>query len=123
MADPDPIVAALLNQKLIDNICSEDTTPEEQQKTRKLYGNMLTRAIQGVDALRVDLTMEERVRALHQLKGMLANFGFSGASAAIQEWERAGAVPADEVARRQQQVRALLEQSKTELCSRYPWLA
>ncbi|OHE79199.1 MAG: hypothetical protein A3G75_01305 [Verrucomicrobia bacterium RIFCSPLOWO2_12_FULL_64_8] len=112
----------LLNQKLVDSICSEDTTPDEQGKTRKLYANMLARAFQSVDALRADLTMEERVRALHQLKGMLGNFGFAAAAAAVQEWEHAGGTPADDVARRKEQLRILLEQSKAELFRLYSWL-
>lgn len=123
MSEYPSITASLLDQKLVDNICSEDTTPEEQAKTRRLYGNMLTRAFQSTDALHADLTLEQRVHALHQLKGMLGNYGFAGAAAAIQDWEHAGAVPVEDVARRKAHVRAILEQSKTELCSRYPWLA
>ena len=112
----------LLNQRLVDNICSEDTTPEEQKKTCTLYANMLARAEHSVEAMRADMTVEERVHALHQLKGMLANFGLAAASAAVSDWEHAGGTPADDVARRKEQLRVLLAQSKIELPRLYSWL-
>jgi hypothetical protein len=107
----------LLDDQTLGELFALADDPAGRAQVQDVFREFYAAAELGCAALAAGEDESERRARLHQLKGMMANFGFAGCAARLAHWESVGA-PADAATSLWQ----LLAQSRRALAARHPWV-